>query len=84
MGHFHYRCIDSYDWLEYGRTSENSRVKHMTCCIRIYSALVMVYDLWWSDASALVILYDMLLSHHNKSAKYRYRPRQRIVNVHDS
>jgi hypothetical protein len=70
----------------------------MTCCIRIYSAQVMVYDsLWsdasalvilydslWSDASALVILYDMWLSHHNKSANYRYRLRQRIVNVHDS
>jgi hypothetical protein len=45
---------------------------------------VMVYDSLWSDASALVILYDMLLSHHNKSANYRYRPRQRIVNIHDS
>jgi hypothetical protein len=56
----------------------------MTCCIRIYSAQVMVYDSLWNDASALVILYDMLLSHHNKKAKYRYRPRQRIVNVHDS
>jgi hypothetical protein len=56
----------------------------MTCCIRIYSAQVMVYDSLWSDVSALVILYDMLLSHHNESANYRYRPRQRIVNVHDS
>jgi hypothetical protein len=42
----------------------------------------MVYDSLWSDASALVILYDMLLSHHNKSAKYRYRPCQCIVNIH--
>jgi hypothetical protein len=34
----------------------------------------MVYDSLWSDTSALVILYDMLLSHHNKSANNRYRP----------
>jgi hypothetical protein len=56
----------------------------MTGCIRFYSAQVMVNDSLWSDASAHVILYDILLSHHNKSAKYRYRPRQRIVNIHDS
>jgi hypothetical protein len=56
----------------------------MMCCIRIYSAQVMVYDSLWSDMSALVISYDMLLSHHNKSAKYRYRPHQRIVNIHES
>jgi hypothetical protein len=41
----------------------------------------MVYDSLWNDASVLVILYDMLLSHHNKSANYRYRPCQCIVNV---
>jgi hypothetical protein len=56
----------------------------MTCDIRIYSAQVIVHDSLWSDVSALVILYDMLLSHHNKSANYRYRLHQHIVNIHDS
>jgi hypothetical protein len=56
----------------------------MTFCIRFQSAQVMECDSLWSDVSALVILYDMLLSHHNKSAKYRYRLRQHIVNIHDS
>jgi hypothetical protein len=56
----------------------------MMCCIRIQSAQIIRYDSVKDNVSALVILYDLLLSHHNKSANNRYRLCQCIVNIHDS